>query len=302
VGLLVLPEEMQASHRFSSVNVTLTGAECFGSPTSLTKALLPLAGLDYLVMNQLMATFETPGHFLTASGDYFTWSRSQLPRGKNEENRPPPPNPGEWLGMKFFVLISSLGAFFLMSSITALLVRVLISSGVVLLFPLFWLLQFIGLHAINLRIISLSYPWIGVPMELLRARSLSSVPFVLSHISRVIVYYCLYASAQLAFSLWFYGNAPSPSQQELWLCGLMMLWEYYSMIYVRSCGSILLFPKASICLFLIYHIYYYSFPSGLHLLALTVTALFLLFLMIHCIRAYEIKAFQQGLVSIDQPR
>ena len=46
-----------------------------------------------------------------------------------------------WVGFKINVLLSSLFAFFFLSSITALLVRVLISSGVVLLFPILWSLQ-----------------------------------------------------------------------------------------------------------------------------------------------------------------
>jgi hypothetical protein len=105
----------------------------------------------------------------------------------------------------------------------------------------------------------------------------------------------------VAFSSWFYDQH-SASQQELWLCAVMMLWEYYSMIYVRSVASIQLFPRASLALFLIYHFYYFSFPSGLHLLALSVMSLLLLFLMIYCVRVFETKAFQQGYVSLDQPR
>ena len=74
------------------------------------------------------------------------------------------------------------------------------------------------------------------------------------------------------------------------------------MIYVRSLGSIQLFPRASLALFLIYHFYYYSFPFGFHSLALLVMFLFLSALMIHCVRKYEIDAFYRGHVSIDQPR
>ena len=45
---------------------------------------------------------------------------------------------------------------------------------------------------ISARIISLSYPWIGLPMEMYRANRQSSVPFVLSHITRVVIYYSVY--------------------------------------------------------------------------------------------------------------
>ena len=32
----------------------------------------------------------------------------------------------------------------------------------------------------------MSYPWIGLPMEMFRANNQSSVPFILSHITRFI--------------------------------------------------------------------------------------------------------------------
>lgn len=39
---------------------------------------------------------------------------------------------------------------------------------------------------ISTRVISMSYPWIGLPMEMFRANNQSSVPFILSHITRSI--------------------------------------------------------------------------------------------------------------------
>lgn len=177
----------------------------------------------------------------------------------------------------------------------------LISSGVVLLFPIFWVLQFVGVQVVSARIISLSYPWIGLPMEMFRANNQSSVPFILSHITRVVIYYSLYEATQLAFSEWFYGQG-RPSQRELWLFAIMMLWEYYSMIYVRSNNSIRLFPRASLALFLLYHFYLFSNPSGFHLLALLVLFLFLTSLMIFCVRKFELDAFYRGSINIDQPR
>lgn len=59
------------------------------------------------------------------------------------------------------VLSMSMLAFFLVTSVTSLIVRVLTSSGVVLMFPIFTLLRSFGLPGADERIISLSYPWIG---------------------------------------------------------------------------------------------------------------------------------------------
>ena len=74
------------------------------------------------------------------------------------------------------------------------------------------------------------------------------------------------------------------------------------MIYIRSANSILLFPRASLALFLLYHFYLFSHPSGFHLLALLVLFLFLTALMIYCVRKFEFEAYHRGLVNIDQPR
>ena len=303
--VLLLPDSVKKSHHFSTVNVTISGEQCFGG--IFTQSVLSLAGMDSILVNNLMYTFRKPGYLLVSSTeDLYRWSEEDidpyyLSRFKTTHSAQRYSMFGLWVRMKINILFESLFSFFLLSSVTALLVRMLISSGVVLLFPIFWLFQLLGMHAINIRIISLSYPWIGIPMEILRTRNQSSTPFILGHISRVVVYYCLYAAAQVAFSSWFYDK-DSPSQQELWLCAVMMLWEYYSMIYVRSSGCIQLFPRASLALFLVYHFYYFSFPSGLHLLALSAMSLLQLYLMILCVRIFEVKSFHQGRVSIDQPR
>eukprot|EP01038_Epipyxis_sp_PR26KG_P009964 gene9964-13401_t len=290
VGLLVLPDKIVEDHKIDVVNVTLSGNQCYG-PSSI-HTFISISGIDTIIINYLMYTFKTSGYVFTSKGSYFSWKESDLY---------PYHNIVEWLTYKFGMLLKGVCSFFFLSTITALLVRVLISSGVVLLFPIFWLLQLFGMGAINLRIISLSYPWIGIPMEMIRARNQSLLPFIIAHITRVVVYYVFYQACQMSFAAWFYKQ-DSDGQQELWLFAIMMLWEYFSMIYVRSIGSILLFPRASLGLFLIYHFYYYSFPAGYHMLALFVMFLFLLLLMFYCIRVFEVKAFHYGHVSIDQPR
>ena len=67
-------------------------------------------------------------------------------------------------------------------------------------------------------------------------------------------------------------------------------WEYYSMIYVRSNNSIRFFPRASLALFLLYHFYLFSSPSGFHLLALLVLFLFLTALMVSTLLTRTVPA------------
>jgi len=285
-ALIFMDQNMRSEHKFTVYNATLDDA-CFG--TGLAPLLLPLGGVDVAVTNMVMHTVKKGGLIKTKADDYYGWGTADIVLYHDF---------AEWASFKLSILLVSVFAFFVLSCTTALLVRILISSGVVLLFPIFWLF---GVPIFNNRIISLSYPWLGVPMEMLRNSNRSPYPFLMSHVSKIVLYYTLYEAAQFTFSLWFYGNA-YPGQKELWLYAIVMLWEYYSMIYVRSKLSIAIFPRASLALFLVYHFYLYSQPTGFHLLALLVMFLFLAYLMAACVRKFEVPCYTRGGVSMDAPR
>jgi len=199
-GLLLLPYQELKEHQYVTVNVSLLGESCYGG--SVSQSLIPLGGIDTVVVNALMNTVKQPGHVFTSAGDYFRWTDSDLQ---------PYSNPLEWFQFKLLIVCYSLFAFFFLTTITALLVRILISSGVVLIFPIFWMLQLFGFAPLNLRIVAISYPWIGLPLEVIRSRNQSITPFILGHISRVVIYYFLYQATQLVFAVWFY-NRDSPGK------------------------------------------------------------------------------------------
>lgn len=195
IGLLALPYNMRVEHGFKDINITYSRDLCFGN--RFTNFLLPfVGGVDMVVMNNIMYTLKEPGIAISQLGSWFSFDLIDL-FDHNIHIR-------DWISFKFNVIVSSLLSFFFVSTTTALLVRILISSGVVLLFPFFYLFQLFGIRLINSRILSLSYPWIGVPMEMLRARNQSTFPFLLAHITRVIIYYAFYEACQIAFSMWFY--------------------------------------------------------------------------------------------------
>jgi hypothetical protein len=81
-----------------------------------------------------------------------------------------------------------------------------------------------------------------------------------------------------------------------------MMAEYFSMVYVRAVKSIQVFPRVTLCLFLLYHFYMYLHPTGFHLMALWVFFLFELLLMLLCVTRFEIPAFAAGEVSAGCPR
>ena len=130
VGILAIPDEVRQKHNFEIVNVTMSGSRCFGGATAT--ALLPVGGIDTVVVNNVMKTVNKPGILVSKAGDYYTWQ---------EKDITPYTTILGWIGFKLSVLTMSLLCFFLLSTSTALLVRVLISSGVVLLFPVFWAMQ-----------------------------------------------------------------------------------------------------------------------------------------------------------------
>lgn len=60
-------------------------------------------------------------------------------------------------------------------------------------------------------------------MEILRIRNQSTGPFLISHITRVLIYYLMYEATQLALSYWLYHEDPGP--KELWLYVIMMMYD-----------------------------------------------------------------------------
>jgi len=167
-------------------------------------------GFDLVMQNYVMNTLKQGGIMTTALGDYYTWAMTDIVMYKTIVG---------WAELKLSIAITSLFAYFALSCCTALLVRVLISSGVVLIFPIFYMF---GVPVLNNRLIALSYPWLGIPIEIMRTANLSPTPFIISHLCKVVIYYMLYEAAQLAFSAWFY-NKRYPDQAELYLFGNIIL-------------------------------------------------------------------------------
>lgn len=299
-ALFLMDNDVILAHSFRIINVTLPAHQCFGG--SMTESLVKALNLfDLVVVNSAMFTTKAPGYMASRTGAIYHWTKQHLqqpyPLSLSSSS-----SFGAWLGSKIAIVINSLLSFFLLSTTTTLLVRVLITSGVILVFPTLWILRCCcGVNGFNLRMVAFSYPWIGYPLQAIRAAGQSPYPFLLAHFSRIVVYYLLYVAAQAIYVSWLYDDVTFGADQ-LWLYVIMMLWEYYTMIYVRAAMSITFFPRISFALYMLYHVYYYSYPSGFHLMALSVLAFLVVATMVHCIRVYETKAYRQGLVNHEQPR
>ena len=195
IGLLVLPDQLRSQHFFDTINITLSTKDCFYQGNSFglrslgLSMLLQFVPMETIVMNMIRYSFHpndsliedsskagglnnsdvkipkrSIGHLVAPSGNYFYWRYISIDRTDTISSII------NWVGTKFDVLSSSILAFFLMSTITALLIRVLISSGIMIFFPIIYLMRLWGImgdnDTVNLRILSVSYPWLGIPMEM----------------------------------------------------------------------------------------------------------------------------------------
>ena len=135
IAILALPPKALHDHNFKSVNVTYSGSQCFGS--WFTQFLLPLGGVDTVVINNVMHTMKKRGVLISKSGDYYTWSEKEFSKKFTSLS--------EFIGIIIMIIISllnffiiiiigkkvgillvSLMSFMFLSTTTALIVRILI--------------------------------------------------------------------------------------------------------------------------------------------------------------------------------
>jgi hypothetical protein len=129
-SIALMEMSMIQSHHFHIINVTLYGAQCFGGNSLQT--LVAIAGIDTAILNNVISTIQLPGYMISKRGSVYHWTHEHYQR---------PNTFSTWFVWKLSMFIESLWSFFLLSTTTALLVRVLISSGVIIIFPIFWCLQ-----------------------------------------------------------------------------------------------------------------------------------------------------------------
>ncbi|CAM9675562.1 unnamed protein product [Chrysoparadoxa australica] len=290
--VLFLGEKLRREHNFKSLNVSLEENECWGG--DFTRSLLSLTGYDTPVINMFMFTFHSRGMLInTESQAEWFWSSTSIP-----------PRDGwgllDRLSFKVGVATQSVLAFVLVTTVTALVVRILLSSGVVVMFPFLLCLERLP-RGIDFHLLSASYPWLGMPMERLRRQGKPLTPFIMGHVMQVLVFYGMYNACQLAWAMWLYDKTMSPSM-EIWLYGMVMLWDYFSVIFVRANLSIKFFPKWSALLFLNYHFYYYCFPYPFINLAACLHMTLLAHAMMWTVHHLELPGLLRGEIGQDHPR
>lgn len=140
MDVLALSSTIRSEHNFQLINITLDSDSCFGS--SFVQPLVNF-GVDIVIKNFLMNTFNHGGYLVSASGQFYSWNTFDIPSNK-------PVGVVPYLVERLTAVLLGFSQFFYLSSMSALLVRVLISSGVVALFPVFYFIQVIVFFLVSL--------------------------------------------------------------------------------------------------------------------------------------------------------
>jgi len=313
-ALLYVDDEFLWNHNISIVNITVT-ERCLSSGvdnvianyfTKLAETLSQVYGIDAAIINQLMYGVRNvdgsyrDGFLLNMeTEERWSWRREFMEYAEPRSSEDPISG---WFGMKIGVLFLSLLSFFLITSISALIVRILTSSGVVLMFPIFAWLRLLGVPGADDRILSLSYPWIGRARNVARLRNIyPESHLIFAHLAKIALFYVMYEASQAAWSVVLYGKS-LPDGLPVWVYGFAMIWEYFSIIFVRSALSAFFFPRISLLYFLCFHFYVYSVPYGFFDCAFIPFFFMMLHAMLYSLLAFEIPAARRGATSLECPR
>ena len=300
--LLSLDEAFYERHRIRAYNVSVS-TRCLDASSSLAQFFHRyIVGYDTPLTNQAMEALASSGALRNDRTSVVTrWRRSDAKR-RRLSRRLGAEAAFKWLGRRIGVAVTSLVAFFLLSTVTAAVLRVLVASGVCGAFALWYALQgFQVAERLDFQALARAYPWLGAPLELLRAQGRNGAPLLGAHAIRVVVAYALYEAAQFAFARWFYGP-PLPPSLGLCCFGLMLGWEYVTLAHCRSAASIAFLPKLNVLYFLGVHGTFYAVSRPYALLNCVVAALFMAHATLYCILELELPALVRGDINGVTPR
>ena len=193
-------------------------------------------GYETAVMNQLMYGIKSQdGNYRdgyvwnTKTGQRFNYTKLEIMSHVERSDNP-------YLNViaKVVVLVLAILCYFFTSSVTAIIVRTLTSSGVLILFPFLSLLQIFGTMSIDEGVMDYAHPWLGTTRRRIENRGLYPFShFVLGHLGKLTLCYSMYEACQLAWADVFY-NSMIPMSFPMWSFGLLLVLEYFSLLHLRS--------------------------------------------------------------------
>ena len=315
-GYFLLPSSLYAQHDIIVTTVVLPAShEAFG-PFPLSLFTFHLFGYDSIVLNHLIRQMRS-GFMRTAhTGDIYTIGNNdksqQQPEPQPELHQqqplqsiyntsssfssapasalPPPlaahestqqllPGLRGWLSRALHVLYLAvlkaellITTLFLFFATTTLVSSTLTQTQLRMLAFTDQLRQHLRLHL----------PIIGLVLEH-TMQSLSFVPVVVGILFFLFEFFQDQIMAFLLLML-------------VWLC------ESYTVLFTRCTTSMLYFPRLFAVYFVMFGVYFFSFPYGFHYVAIALTASQLYTAMAYYAFCYEIPAVERGDISIHRPR
>ena len=290
-GYFLLPASLYSRHRVVTTTVTMSASHRAFGPFPLSFFTYHLYGYDSIVLNHLIRQMRTGFMRNANNNDIYTInSNSKQQQQQQQQQHDAHSNStavtpvveaqpistlhrlGHLLYLLFFkseLLVTTLFLFF---ATTTLVSSTLTQTQLRMLHFTDQLRQHIRLHL----------PIVGLVLEH-TMQSLSFVPVVVG----------------ILFFLFEFFN-----DQVLAFLLLMLVWlcESYTVLFTRTTTSMLYFPKLFALYFLMFSVYFFSFPYGFHYIAMGLTASQLYTCILYYWFEYEIPAVEAGDISIHRPR
>lgn len=288
--LVFLRPAVFEKHKFKVHNVTITD-RCLAQPRVLREALRFFDAFDGIVINELAYTLRSRGYLERVDGDTkvesWTWSQEQVESAAPRKGRS---LLAAW-HRKAFILTKSIITFFLISAITGFFIRVAVNGSAVLMFPLALLSQNFGSGRMSMGVLIRSFPWIGVHVEVLRRVGRPLTPYFRSQFIFLFIQSFAYLSCNLAWRFILYRQS-TPDGFEERIFSWCSVIELFSLIFVRSTSSTLVFPKLSTGCMVYLHFYVFCSLYPFHLLAYSVCTATCGYIMIYCLNHFEEHALR----------
>mmetsp|Transcript_97013 Transcript_97013/g.182432 ORF Transcript_97013/g.182432 Transcript_97013/m.182432 type:complete len:522 (+) Transcript_97013:148-1713(+) len=288
--LVFMRPSLLEKHKFKVQNVTISD-RCLAQPRLLREALRLFDAFDGIVINELAYTLRSRGYLERVDGDAkvesWTWSQEQVENASPKNGR----SIFAALHRKVFILTKSIITFFLISAITGFFIRVAVNGSAVLMFPLALLSQNFGSGRMSMGVLIRSFPWIGVHVEVLRRVGRPLTAYFRSQFIFLFIQSFAYLSCNLAWRFILYRQS-TPDGFEERIFSWCSVIELFSLIFVRSTSSTLVFPKLSTGCMVYLHFYVFCSLYPFHLLAYSVCTTTCGYIMIYCLNHFEEHALR----------
>eukprot|EP00002_Diphylleia_rotans_P003319 TRINITY_DN12265_c0_g1_i1.p1 TRINITY_DN12265_c0_g1~~TRINITY_DN12265_c0_g1_i1.p1 ORF type:complete len:487 (+),score=77.98 TRINITY_DN12265_c0_g1_i1:50-1510(+) len=261
-GFLQLSTPIRQKFDIKTTNLTMSSKHPCLGGSFLQTVIENFVGYDTIVLNAFLQQSKGSGYVLNQHIMEFFDLEQSSYVAKNQ-------SPGVFVVQKSGIFITSLFLFFTASTLVSLCLR----ETQFRVFQFTFQLQYYTRHRLPCG-------------QLILSHIMKSLVFVLV-LMGILFFFAEFLEDQgLAFLL----------LTNCWIC------ELYAIISVRTEASVRFFPRFFFLYFVLFHIYYFSFPMGFTYLAFLTMATFVQHLLFYFVNCHEIPALQNGSICEGNPR